>query len=597
MQIPYGESNFRKVAIGDYYYIDKTQFIEKLEYSDEAFIFFLRPRRFGKSLFISMLEYYYGVQYKAEFEQMFGNLHIGKNPTPKANSYLILKFDFSGIETDSYKSAENGFLRNVQDGINTFFNQYDHFFALEDKQLINESKSANECIKTFFSIYKNRNVDTPIYLLIDEYDHFANNLLAFRYDDFTKSTTAGGFVRTFYEVLKTNTGSGIINRIFITGVTPITLDSLTSGFNICSNRSTNVLLNEMHGFTEEEVKNLISRVGNDRKFIGFDIEKIINDLRLWYNGYLFNRNAKNRVYNSDMILYFTKEFSKNAFQVYPDSIIDINVASDYRKIQMLFNIKNKELNYTTLDELISKDEVSANLTELFNLQMGFTRDDFISMLFYMGFVSIKGTNMGAILFSPPNYVIRILFYEYFFSLIAKHTTVPITDINIHAIVLELAQNNNIRPLIELIENTLRNTSNRDFMQFDEKHIKLLFIAYANAAKFYYIKSEPEVNRNYPDLMLLFRPPFFPNYQFLFEFKYAKAKSKRQKGSKQKAEGEAQSIAQLKQEATEQLLRYAHTPETREFIGTEGGGMKTVKGYIVIFCGDKADVVEEVQLTQ
>jgi len=330
-------------------------------------------------------------------------------------------------------------------------------------------------------------------------------------------------------------------------------------------------------------------VAEERNFTGFDIESLIEELRRLYNGYLFNRNGKQRVYNSDMILYFIKEYSKNEFQSYPEVIIDINVASDYRKIQKLFNIKNKDLNYKTLDELISKEEISANLTEQFNLEVGFTREDFISMLFYMGFISIKGSKMGALLFSPPNYVIKSLFYEYFFALVANHTTVPLTDINIHEIVLELAQNNNIRPLIELIENTLKNTSNRDYIQFDEKHIKLLFIAFANAAKFYYIKSEPEVNRVYPDLMFLYRPPFFPNYQYIFEFKYLK------KGKKAKSGETKKTLADLRTEATDQILLYAHTPETHDYIGTVGGGMRTVKGYIVIFEGDKAAVVEEVQL--
>ena len=169
------------------------------------------------------------------------------------------------------------------------------------------------------------------------------------------------------------------------------------------------------------------------------------------------------------------------------------------------------------------------------------------------------------------------------ELVRKYSTINLENQKIGDIVMQLAQNNNIQPLVKLIENTLQNTSNRDFIKFDEKHIKLLFIAYVHAAGFYYIKSEPELNRKYADLMLLYRPPYYPNYQFMFEFKYVKANSK------------PHEIEEKRKEATQQLIHYANTPETRDFIGEDGGGMKTVKGYVVVFCGDKAEVVEEIEL--
>jgi len=602
MQIPYGKSNFREVALGSFYYVDKTHFIDKLENSNEHFIFFLRPRRFGKSLFVSMLEYYYGIQYKDEFEQMFGNLYVGKNPTPLANSYLVLKFDFSRIETSNYDIAKSGFLANVKEGINQFIKQYSQYFTPTDNESILSAKDANTCAILFFGVLMNPNIKIPVYVMIDEYDHFANDMLANRYDDFTKSTKSSGFIRTFYEVLKKATNDGIVQRIFITGITPITLDSLTSGFNICKNRSTDLAVNEMMGFTEKEVKNLTLKIAQDLNIENFRYADITDNLPKWYDGYLFNHKANNRIFNPDMILYFLSEYSTSNFEFYPENIIDDNVTSDYLKIQNLFDLKDRKLNYDTLDELLRQRVITAMLSTRFNLQFPFTRDDFVSLLFYMGFVSIKEGILSQTRFSPPNYVIETLFYSYFMQLVRQNSTIELENQKIGEIVLQLANNNNITPLVELVEKTLQNTSNRDFIKFDEKHIKLLFIAYVHAAGFYYIKSEAEVNRNYPDLMLLFRPPFYPTYQFLFEFKYTK-KEKRRKGEGRKgerekgrkAEGENKTVAELRKEATEQLLRYAHTPETLDFIGTDGGGMKTVKGYVVIFEGDKAAVVEEIPL--
>ena len=594
MKIPYGESNFREVALGKFYYIDKTQYIETLEDADEKYVFFLRPRRFGKSLFVSMLEYYYGEQHKDEFEQMFGKLYIGKNPTPLANSYLVLKFEFSGIETETKESTKAGFLKNVKNGILQLMSDYDQYFKEEDFDEIKAEQEASECAKTFFNYFLNRHIKQKIYLLIDEYDHFANDLLAFRYNEFTASTQSGGYIRSFYEVLKTATHTGIINRIFITGVTPITLDSLTSGFNICGYRTTDLMLNEMMGFTETEVENLITQIAANRNFTNFKYSDIATNLRKWYNGYLFHNEAENRIYNPDMILYFASEYTKTGFKKFPGNIVDENVVSDYLKIQSLFGLKDKDLNYTTLDTLLCENSVTAKLRKRFNLSSQFTRDDFVSLLFYMGFISIKEGLLSLDRFAPPNFVIELLFYDYFLHLVKNHTTVDFENQRIGEIILELAQNNNIQPLVELTEKTLQNISNRDYIKLDEKHIKLLFIAYTHAAGIYYIKSEAEINRKYPDLMLLYRAPFFPNYQFLFEFKYVKKEDAPKPAKKNKAITQLQ---EKKEEAITQLITYSNSPESKDFIGTQGGGMKTVKGYVIVFVGDKAEIVEEIDLFQ
>jgi len=292
-KVPYGISNFETLIKDNYYFIDKTKYIEILENLNERYLIYLRPRRFGKSLFVSMLEYYYGIEYKDNI--LFDELYIGEKPTKLRNSYYTLKFNFSGIDTRDSESTEEGFINNIKRDVEYFIEKY-HFNSKI------RGKKASEIVTNFFKDIKGE-IKGKIYVLIDEYDHFANEILGFNYEFFKESVGQNGFVRKFYEELKNETGSGLVDRIFITGVTPITLDSLTSGFNIGSNITTNIKFNKMVGFKENEVRNLIKTTLKN-----YDIGKNIDKLRAYYNGYKFNEESEKRVYNSDMILYYVSQY-------------------------------------------------------------------------------------------------------------------------------------------------------------------------------------------------------------------------------------------------------------------------------------------------
>jgi len=218
IKLPYGISNFERLVRDKYYYIDKTKYIEQLEENPEPYIFFLRPRRFGKSLLVSQLRYYYGLEHKDQFDHIFGNYYIGKHPTPGANKYHVLHFEFSRIDTSSEDSTFHGFLENVKDGIVEFITQYGH---ITDSERINilSSKKPNTMLMKLFRAYRKSN----IYVIIDEYDHFANEILAFNFDTFNSFVSENGFVRKFYETIKAATSDGIVDYFFGTGVTPITL--------------------------------------------------------------------------------------------------------------------------------------------------------------------------------------------------------------------------------------------------------------------------------------------------------------------------------------------------------------------------------------
>jgi hypothetical protein len=229
----------------DYLYIDKTQYIEKLENINEKYMIFLRPRRFGKSLFLSTLHYYYDEKSQDEFDAIFGDTYVGKNPTPLKSSYRILFFEFSGINTDGGMDIiYEGFKDNIKSSIYIYFSNYGYDKYIDKLDTI---KTPTGLIKYFFNVAKN----DQIYLLIDEYDQFANAILAHSMQEFLKIVSKGGFVRSFYEVIKTATLSGVVQKMFITGVTPITLDRLRSGFNIVLNISQRKEFNAMAGFTHQ----------------------------------------------------------------------------------------------------------------------------------------------------------------------------------------------------------------------------------------------------------------------------------------------------------------------------------------------------------
>jgi hypothetical protein len=488
----------------------------------EPYIFFLRPRRFGKSLFVSMLSYYYGMEHKDKFTTLFGKYYIGKNPTPQASAYYVLNFDFSRIMTETVESTLRGFSINVRSGISLFNNKY-RLFDDETIDKIFSFTNPNEILIEFFSAFDKNRHDQSIYLLIDEYDHFANELIAFNFDHFAEIVSKNGFVRKFYEAIKAATFQGIVEKLFATGVTPITLDSLTSGFNIATNLTRETELNEMMGFTKHEVETLIDEIC--KLCPSCDKTQIIDDMRDWYNGYLFKENAKERVYNPDMVLYFTKAMNKREECPYPDEMLDTNIASDYGKVRHLMYVKNREQNLKIIETLIQDGELNSEITRQYSFEKEFDSKDFISLLFYLGMITIKENIYNVLKLTFPNYVIKGLYLQNFLRIIETENNIQLNTDQLYKAVIELTGKANIIPFLSLIEQVLKNLSNRDAMRFSEKHVKILFVGYAMLMNVYYVKSEYEVERNYPDIMFLYRNPYKPPHQFVFELKYLKKADK------------------------------------------------------------------------
>jgi len=535
-KLPYGIPNFPGIAEEGYVYVDKTPYIQKLEALGEKYIFYLRPRKFGKSLFISTLEYYYDLKHADKFERLFGDFYIGRNLTSLHNSYMILLFDFSGINTETEETTLKGFLEKVKSGIRRFIGNYADIIGEAEWNSALSAESPEIAMSNFLD-FVNQKTDRQIYLLIDEYDHFANELLAFRIDMFKELVSRTGFVRKFYEVLKTGARNGIIDRMFITGVTPITLDSLTSGFNICKNLSLRPDFHNMLGFTEEETFELTGQVCAR---CGDDHEKVYRQMTDYYNGYRFceERSGDGKLFNPDMVLYYLTEYEARGYP--PSNLIDVNVASDYGKIGNLFRLFEFEEGREIINSLMEKDTVNGNLTVQFNLERDFERDDFLSLLLYMGFITIEGNVGDEQTFRMPNYVIKYLYYKYMYDILEQELGLRVKVSELRSTLRELAYEGKIDGLAQMVEEFLQKVlSNRDLRGFGESHLKVHILTLLHLSRLYYIQSELEAERGYLDIFLRERPPFEINYEWVLELKYLRKEELERELERVKLEGEKQ----------------------------------------------------------
>jgi hypothetical protein len=573
IKIPYGIANFESLVSDGYHYIDRTNYIELIEASGERHIAFLRPRRFGKTLFVNMLEAYYDSRRKDQFSSIFGNYYIGKNPTPLANTYRILSFNFSGITTDTEEKAHENFLDVVKGSVAIFLSDYFNENHENIKIIIEKQTQASGVMRQLFGFLREQNSTEKIYITIDEYDHFANELIAWNLDVFKKVVTKNGWLRKFYETIKIATNEGHVHRIFITGVSPITLDSLTSGFNIVKQLSSDVILHELMGFTFQEVESIMLGVGAPPE----KLPEIMHDLKYWYDGYLFAEEATTHLFNPDMVLYFASEYKKRL--KYPRRMLDINVMSDYSKIRSLFSIGQQEAErIAILEKLLQDNEVMMKIIDQFTFEKTFDNSHFINLLYYSGALTIKGYLGDEAIFTIPNYVIKQLYFEYFSQILMEQTHLNRDALGYSEAIRALVYQNDVSLLVTAVSTIMSRMSNRDSMKFGEKHVKSIFMAILMFSEVYYIHSELELQRHYIDLFIERTSRFAIPFQHLFEFKYYSE-------TKQKELSEAGNWNNELTKARIQLDGYKNLPF---FKATED-----LKPWLFVFVGHEAVVVEEI----
>ena len=397
MKVPYGIADFKTMRENGYLYVDKTMYIRELENFTK--VIYTRPRRFGKSTFTNMIGYYYDIAKKDEFETLFKGLDIYDNPTPKKNSYYIMYFNFSGIKAEkelNRQETENAFNKKVAEGCKNFIEKYELNIEFDKNE--NAAIMLNQVISGFARLKK----QNQIYIMIDEYDHFTNGMLKGDAKDFLDILGDSGFVRNFYEVIKEKCEimDPPVGEFYATGVSPITLDSLTSGFNIATKVTTDESFTAMCGLTEEEVKNAIDQAG----ITGDLAIQTYNKMKENYDGYIMNEDDTRSIFNTTLVMYYLKTLSEKGRP--PKDIVDDNLSATGTKIMNLAGLMNKEQNYELLKELLVKGEVSGRLITSFELEKNFNRDDFLSMLFYNGYITIKEAGLRT-KFKIPNYVTKV----------------------------------------------------------------------------------------------------------------------------------------------------------------------------------------------
>ena len=553
-KLPYGISDYERIVENDYYYIDKTMYIEKLENLAEPYIMFLRPRKFGKTLFTSTIENYYDINKKEKFQKLFGETYIGKNPTKLKNSYYIIRFNFSGIDTTNEESTIKGFKEKVMSSIKMFIEKYELDFY------INPEDEPENILNNLIKAFNIQKADKKIYVIIDEYDHFANELLGFKTDHFKNLVSKNGKVRKWYEILKEGTES-VIDRIFITGVAPITLDSLTSGFNISSDKTKDERFNEMIGFTENELKKLM----NDQNINEEKQEEILPIMRESYDGYKFSIYGKEKIYNSNMCLYFLNNYIE--LGRVPEELVDVNIASDYNKIGNMLSLCKNENRINIIEKTVLGEKLPTKITQKFNPEIGFGEKELLSMLYYLGYLTIVGEKLGKVELKVPNQVMKEIYAEYFLELIERETKLKIEENEYDKILQEIAIEGKMDAFVKTVERYLKNLSNRDYERFNEKYVKLLFYSIAMNFDIYDVKSEMEIERGYSDLILSPREEQKGKgyYSIIIEFKYLKKE-------------EEKKLKDMQESAKEQLERYCNTRYIKD--------IKKISKYVIIAINDK-----------
>ena len=548
-RLPYGINDFEAVIEQNQYYVDKTMYLPLLE-NQPSNIIFIRPRRFGKSIFLSMLHAYYDCSKKEKFQTLFGDLWVGKHPTPLQGKYQVLHLDFSYVGGSIDKLEENFdmYLRVKLDG---FMRIYQDSYLEDFKEKFFKSDSATEKLALLQDETATKSI--PLYLIIDEYDNFTNTVLNEQGEKvYWAITHADGFYRDVFKKFK-----GMFERIFVTGVSPVTLDDVTSGFNIGWHISTKPEFNQMLGFSLEEVRKMFAYY----KEVGgipatSDIEVMIDEMKPWYDNYCFSEDAlknQSKVFNCDMVIYYLRNYMDRGEA--PKQMIDPNTMTDYNKMKKLLLLDKLDGNRKGIIRTIAETgQIVTSLENTFPASRLTNPQTFTSLLFYYGMLTIKDTFGDMLILGIPNNNVRKQYYGYLLEQYQEEKFVDLTQMKI--LFTYMALEGKWRDALEAMAKAYENVSSvRDGIE-SERNLQGFFMAYLNLNNYYYTAPELELNHGYCDFFLL---PNLTHYatkhSYILELKVLSKKdyeAKPEDGKLSKAEVQWQ-------EAEEQIKRYAMAP--------------------------------------
>jgi len=518
MKFAYGISDFRSVITEDYFYIDRTDRIPLIEQAGKQLLF-LRPRRFGKTLLLNMLVNYYDVARAEEFDTLFGHLAIGKNPTTKHNQYLIMIWDFSRVDTQgTMHEIQQRLYDHINGSIASCAMTYQLEVAIDPENAI---ASLDTLLRTI------RTKGQQLYLFIDEYDNFANEVMASKVHNnerYAELAYGEGVLKALFKNIKAAASGNGLDRVFITGVSPIVMADISSGYNVATNIYRYPRFNDLCGFTESEVKEALQQTLKECEQRGkhaIQAAQAMSTIQQFYNGYCFNQHDFTSVYNPTLVLYFLQNLNYECR--YPDNLLDNNLAMDRDRINYIARLSNG----TTLIENICDDSQPVVVPQLYDR---FGLDDMLkheqqeyelaSLLYYLGVLTQdKVVGLGEQQLRIPNLVIRSLYVEKLRKLL-----LPNVQWNTYyQAVKTFFISGDLQPLCDFLQPRLDIFSNRDYRWVNEFAIKTGFLLFLFDDRLYIVDSEPELNRGYADLTLIARPDMrqYEMLDHLLEFKFIK----------------------------------------------------------------------------
>ena len=518
MKFPYGLSDFEKIVTQGYIYCDRTDYIRVLEQG--SYQLFLRPRRFGKSLLLSMLLNYYDVAKVEQFDALFGHLKIGQQPTPAHNAYFVLQWDFSCVDpSGDAQTIKRSLYNHINGCIEDFALYYETSLP---KRIDIDREDALYSIKSLVAVV--RQTGHPIYLLIDEYDNFANEVLMGARQGkavYEALVFEEGPLKTLFKTVKSSTKDSMFDRTFITGVSPVVMSDLTSGYNIAENISTDETYNALCGFTDEEIQAILEQIVAEQGD-AFKTEAVMQLMRTYYNRHLFAVDATDSIYNPTLALYFLKYFANKSR--FPREMLDTNLATDDAKLSYIANIPGgkrllTDLNQERQEVVIQKLEGRFGMGQMLS-DTSKDRRFLASFLYYFGILTLNGeTDEGKLRLTVPNLVMQQLYVERLQEMLLPD---PMERDDGILAAEQVYTRGNMQPLADFIEQHYFAIFRiPDYKWANELTMKTLFLSLLYNDTLYIMDSEPEVERRFPDLTMIIRPDMrrFKIFDVLIEFKY------------------------------------------------------------------------------
>lgn len=545
-QLPLGIADFARISRERYYYADKTMFIPRLEMAS-SYLFLVRPRRFGKSLLLSMLKCYYDVNLKNRFDEYFGQLWIGTHPTALRNRYAVLHLDFSQV-TGTIEQLQERFNSYCGIILDAFADTYEPLFFDGFARKTEAYTSANDKINFIGAMAKK--YDVPLYLIIDEYDNFTNTVLNQHGQDIYTGLTHGeGFYRDIFKLFKPN-----FERVLMIGVSPVTMDDLTSGYNIATNITAREAFNHLLGFSEDEVRQMFQYY-KESGWLKGDIDAMIQEMKPWYDNYCFAKEglSDSRVFNSNMVLYYLS--TQIAEGHAPDEMADPNARTDYQKMKRLIQLDRLEpQRKSIIYQIAETGYIDARLVPYFPASEMVKFDNFVSLLYYYGMLTITDERGAKLRLGIPNNNVRKQYYGY---LLEEYDRIrPADHWRIDQSFDSAVFDGDWLPLIRTVSEEYEKTCAVRCLIEGERNLQGFFTAYLTMTGYYLIAPELEFSHGYCDFFLLPDLQRYPMvaHSYILELKYLKQDATTEEAERQWAE------------AKEQIQRYAQDAKLRLLCG-------------------------------